>query len=173
MSLCFNTLSRFVITFMARSNHLLIPFPRMYILYSPLNDIQAPAGLLTFSLCETPIPMGIVSEKMMSREPNGASQVMNWERISLPMQQTQGSIPGLGRSPGIGNGNPLQYPCMGYHMNRGALWATVHRVTKSRTQLSKIRREPDRDRRPSSQLQIVLISAKDSDISAHLALPGK
>ena len=47
------------------------------------------------------------------------------------------SIPGLGRSPGEGNGNPLQYSCLGNPMDRGALWATVvHGVAKSRTQLS-------------------------------------
>ena len=38
-----------------------------------------------------------------------------------------GSIPGLGRSPGEGNGNPLQYSCLGNSMDRGAWWATVHR----------------------------------------------
>ena len=41
-----------------------------------------------------------------------------------------GSIPGLGRSPGEGNGYPLPYSCLGNPMNRGALWAIVHRVTK-------------------------------------------
>ena len=46
-----------------------------------------------------------------------------------------GSIPGLGRSPGEGNGNPLQYSCLGNLMNGGAWWATVHRVAKSQTQL--------------------------------------
>ena len=40
-----------------------------------------------------------------------------------------GSIPGLGRSPGGGNGNPLQYSCLENPMNRGAWQATVHRVT--------------------------------------------
>ena len=45
-------------------------------------------------------------------------------------------IPGLGRSPGEGNGNPLQYSCLENPMDRGALWATVHGVTKSRTRLS-------------------------------------
>ena len=39
-------------------------------------------------------------------------------------------IPGLGRSPGIGNGNPLQYSCLENSMDRGAWWATVHEVTK-------------------------------------------
>ena len=47
-----------------------------------------------------------------------------------------GSIPGLGRSPGRENGNPLQYSCLGNPINRGAWWATVHGVTKSQIQLS-------------------------------------
>ena len=47
-----------------------------------------------------------------------------------------GSIPGSGRSPREGNGNPLQYSCLGNPMNAGAWWPTVHGVTKSRTQLS-------------------------------------
>ena len=46
-----------------------------------------------------------------------------------------GSIPGSGRSPGEGNGNPLQYPCLENHMDGGAWWATVHGVTKSWTRL--------------------------------------
>ena len=41
-----------------------------------------------------------------------------------------GSIPGLGRSPGVGNGNPLQYSCLEDSMDRGPWWATVHGVTK-------------------------------------------
>ena len=40
-----------------------------------------------------------------------------------------GSIPGLGRVPGDGNGNPLQYSCLGSPMDRGAWWATVHGVS--------------------------------------------
>ena len=47
-----------------------------------------------------------------------------------------GSIPGLGRSPGEGNGNPLQYSCLENPMDRGPWWATVHKVAKSRTRLS-------------------------------------
>ena len=42
----------------------------------------------------------------------------------------EGSIPGLGRSPGVGNGNTLQYSCLENPMDRGAWWATVHGVTK-------------------------------------------
>ena len=41
-----------------------------------------------------------------------------------------GSIPGLGRSPGEGNGNPLQYSCLENPMDRGAWWAPVHRVAE-------------------------------------------
>ena len=44
-----------------------------------------------------------------------------------------GSIPGLGRSPAEGNDNPLQYSCLENPMDRGAWWATVHRVAKSQT----------------------------------------
>ena len=47
-----------------------------------------------------------------------------------------GSTPGLGRSPGEGNGNPLQYSCLENPMDRGAWRATVHGVAKSQTQLS-------------------------------------
>ena len=46
-----------------------------------------------------------------------------------------GSVPGSGRSPGEGNGNPLQYSCLETSIDRGAWWATVHRVTKSQKQL--------------------------------------
>jgi len=47
-----------------------------------------------------------------------------------------GSIPGLGRSPGIGNGNSLQYSCLENPMNREAWWTTAHKVRKSQTRLS-------------------------------------
>jgi len=42
-----------------------------------------------------------------------------------------GSIPGSGRPPGEGNGNPLQYSCLENPMDRGAWWATVHGVAKT------------------------------------------
>ena len=47
-----------------------------------------------------------------------------------------GSIPGLRRSPGEGNGNPLQYPCLENLMDRGVWWAVVHGVAKSPARLS-------------------------------------
>ena len=45
----------------------------------------------------------------------------------------EGLNPGSGRSPGEGNGNPLQYSCLENPMDRGAWWATVHGVAKSQT----------------------------------------
>ena len=46
------------------------------------------------------------------------------------------SIPGSGRVPGVGNGNPLQYPCLENSLNRGDWQVIVHGVTKSQTRLS-------------------------------------
>ena len=48
-----------------------------------------------------------------------------------------GLIPGLESPPGEENGNPLQYSCLGNPMDRGAWWATAHRVTKNRTQVHR------------------------------------
>ena len=51
---------------------------------------------------------------------------------NLPaMQETSRSIPGSGRSPGEGNGNPLQYSFLENPMDRGAWWATVHGLQES------------------------------------------
>ena len=53
---------------------------------------------------------------------------------NLPaVQGDTGSVPGSGRSPGGGHGNPLQYSCLENPMDRGAWGVTVHRVTKSKT----------------------------------------
>ena len=69
-----------------------------------------------------------------------------YHRDNFPIAQTvknlacnagdQGLIPGLGSSFGDGNGNPLQYSCLENSMDRETWQATVHGVTKSRTQLS-------------------------------------
>ena len=57
------------------------------------------------------------------------------------MQQDAGDmglIPGLGKSPGEGNGNPLQYSCLENPMDRGAWRATVHSIIWSQTQLKRL-----------------------------------
>ena len=51
-------------------------------------------------------------------------------------QETQGSIPGLGKSPGEGNGDPLQYFCLENPMDKEAWQATAHGVAKCQTRLS-------------------------------------
>ena len=48
------------------------------------------------------------------------------------------NLPGLGRSPGVGDGNPLQYSCMENPIDRGAWRPTVHRVAKSWTRLKQL-----------------------------------
>ena len=72
-----------------------------------------------------------------SRIPDvGNSPVVQWLRLLASTAGDMGLIPGLERSPGEGNDNPLQYPCLGNSMDRGAWRATVHMVPKSQTQLS-------------------------------------
>ena len=55
---------------------------------------------------------------------------------NLPAKQEMGSVLGSGRSPGQGNGNPLQYSCLGNLTDRGAWWATVYGVAKNQIQAS-------------------------------------
>ena len=62
---------------------------------------------------------------------------LRWQRISLQCRR-QRLIPELGRSPGEENGNPLQYSCLENPMDRGIWQATVHSVSKSRTQLKRL-----------------------------------
>ena len=56
-------------------------------------------------------------------------------KVSAHSAGDLGSIPGSGRSPGDGNGNPLQYSCLENPMDRGTWQATAHRVAKSHRQL--------------------------------------
>ena len=55
------------------------------------------------------------------------------EKILPAIQETWVQSLGLGRSPGEGNGNPLQYSCLENSMDSGAWWATAHGVTKNHT----------------------------------------
>ena len=66
--------------------------------------------------------MGFLSGTMVKNLPVNAGDT-----------EDAGSIPGLGRSPGEGNGNPLQVSCLENVMDRGAQWATVHGVAQSCT----------------------------------------
>ena len=66
----------------------------------------------------------LVAKKKKKKKPASAGDIND-----------AGSMPGLGRSPGEGHGNPLQYSCLEKPMDRGAWQATVHGVTKSLTRL--------------------------------------
>ena len=84
-----------------------------------------------------PVPSGYwVSIRARGGFPGGASGTESAYNTG-----DLGSIPGLGRSPGGGNGNPLQYSCLVNPMDRGAWQTIVHRVTKSWTWLSKPKHE--------------------------------
>ena len=73
-------------------------------------------------------------------EKQGTSQVLVVKNLLANSGDIRdaGSIPGLGRSPGGGHGNPLQYSCLENPRDRGSWWATVHRVAKSWTQLKQL-----------------------------------
>ena len=60
----------------------------------------------------------------------GGAVVKNLPTTNARDPGNSGSIPGLGRSPGVGNGNPLQYSCLEDSVDRGVWWATVLGVTK-------------------------------------------
>ena len=93
-----------------------------------LLSLGCPCHLLmntAFGLKRAAILRRIASQRSLGT-PSG-SEVKN-----LPVNAGVGVlIPGLGKSPGKGNGNPFQYPCLGNPMDRGAWWATVHGITES------------------------------------------
>ena len=66
-------------------------------------------------------------------------QLPRWLSVKEPTYNSgdTGSTPGSGRSPGEGNGNPLQYSCLGNPLDRGAWWAVVHGVAMSGTWLTQ------------------------------------
>ena len=128
--------------------------PTLLISSSPEWDIQQPES------CRLHIPNreGAVSD--CSRVPprrgrreaktlycNLSSQRNLWQHSPLiaviPAHSSSDSkesacsaIPGLGRSPWVGNGNPLQYSCLENSMDREALWATIHGVANNQPLLS-------------------------------------
>ena len=82
-------------------------------------------------------PFGTLFEKRSEvLEKGWASRWLRGKESTCQDADDLGLIPGWGRSPGEGNGNSLQYSCVGNPMDRGAWWATAHRLTKSWTRLS-------------------------------------
>ena len=80
---------------------------------------------------QTPGLPSLDRDKMLMGFPGGLDG-----KESAYNEKDLGQIPGSGRSPGEGNGNPFQYCCLGNRMDRGAWQATVHGVTKRQTQSS-------------------------------------
>ena len=89
--------------------------------------------LLTFSLPRRGSPLSLL---FLAASDSQVKPMVNNPLVNAGDIRDTGSIPGLGRSPGGGHGNPLQYSCLENPTDRGAWWVTVHRVTKSRTRLS-------------------------------------
>ena len=86
---------------------------------------------------QAPPSMGFARQEYWSGLPLPSPISMLLVLKTLPANAGDlGSITGLGRSPGEGNGNPLQYSCLANPMDGVAWWATVHGVAKSRTRLS-------------------------------------
>ena len=84
------------------------------------------------------LPGGISEDEVFLDLSGPLIQLPQWlsSKESTCNAEDLGLIPGLGRSPGGGRGNPLQYSCLENPMDRGAWHAAVHVVAKSRTQLS-------------------------------------
>ena len=81
----------------------------------------------------TPITLSGCKNKMRHVQREGASLLVQMIKNLPANVRDLGSIPGSRRSPGGGNGNPLQYSCLENPMDRGAWWATVHGVAKMGT----------------------------------------
>ena len=67
-----------------------------------------------------------------------SSVAQTYPTLCDPMNRSTPGLPGHHQLPGEGNGNPLQYSCLENPVHRGALWAAVHRVAQSRTQLKRL-----------------------------------
>ena len=105
----------------------------------PLEEEMATySSFLAWRIPWTEAPSGLQSMglKRVSTWYFGASQVAPLVGNPSANAGDVGLIPGLGRSPGEDNGNPLQYSCLGKPMDRRTWKATVHGVTRSWTQLS-------------------------------------
>ena len=86
--------------------------------------------MLCFRQGHLPKGNGRVFEAGRGPLPSGASEVALVVKNLLANAGDVGLIPGSGRSPGGEHGNPLQYACLENPMDRGAWWATVHRVAE-------------------------------------------
>ena len=82
--------------------------------------------------------MLLLAELQLCMRYEGASQVVLGKEPACQCPREAGLIPGSGRSPGKGRGNPLQYSCLENPRDRGTWRATVHRVAKNQTWLKRL-----------------------------------
>ena len=107
-------------------------FPVLHCIPEFLVTVLAPP-VCSNRLFETPLLVWWTMEWLLGF-PGGS--VVKYLPASAGDAEDMGLIPGVDRSSGGGNGNPLQYFCLGNPMGRGAWWAIVHGIAKSQTQLS-------------------------------------
>ena len=104
----------------------------------PVKDENDTVDNKITSFCSSRDTIKRVKGKLYSgRRPSQVALAVKNLPASAGDRRDMGLIPGSGRSPGGGHGNPLQY-CMENPMDRGAWRATVHRVTKSWTRLKRL-----------------------------------
>ena len=97
------------------------------------------SSVVPFSSCLQSFPTSgsfLMSQFFASGGQSPGGAVVKNRPAKVGDKRDTGSIPGLARSPGEGNGNPLQHSCLENSMDRGAWQATVHGVKKSQTQLN-------------------------------------
>ena len=122
-------------------------FNELFLLFKPTYthmNIYAHTRGCTHMLNESVKQLILTSEakSCLLWDRSGLPRWCQWYRTQSPANpedlRDTGQIPGSGRSPGGRHGNPLQYSCLENSMDRGAWGATVHGVTKSRTQLNRL-----------------------------------
>ena len=96
---------------------------------------------------------------------------LNWEGTrasleaqlvkNLPACRRPGLDPWLGKSPGGGQGNPLQYSSLENPMDRGGWWAAVHRVSQSRTRLKRLSRSSSRGHKKKKRVSPLIKKRKE------------
>ena len=108
------------------------PLPHLVTCSSPHVDAGSSPDMETFPYSLQKAVIWVESFRTQSSLrmdfPSGSDSEVSAYNAGSP-----GLIPGLGRCPGEGNGNPLQYSCLENSMDGGAWWATVHGITKSWT----------------------------------------
>ena len=99
-------------------------------MFEDIHAVQSTNSMLSYILIGNTHPF------VAGHRQKKASLVAQTVKKSTCNAGDPGSMPGLGKSLGEGNGNPLQYSCLGNSMDRGAWQATVHGIVKNQTQLS-------------------------------------